>query len=74
MILTASALDNDPQGMAMLNRIFRPALIDKTSVLGAIESLRLEAARPSKVCKGITDHFVVDLDLLSEVLAARVAA
>ena len=74
MILTASALDNDPQGMAMLSGVLRPALTDRASVLTAIETLRLERARPSQVYKRIADHFAVDLDVLCDALAQRVTA
>ncbi len=73
MILFASSLD-DPQQLASLKQMFRPPLTERDTVLGAIEELRLEAARPSEIYKKLAHRFVVDLDILSDVLAKRVAA
>jgi hypothetical protein len=44
MILAASALDDDPEGMAMLAGLFRPASTDQHST---IEQLRVQRARPA---------------------------
>ena len=74
MTLFASTLDQDPDGMALLAGVLRPALTDRPSVLDAMERLRLQTARPSQVYKTLTSRFTVDLDVLGDVLANRIAA
>ena len=74
MILAASELDDDPQDITLMRRTFWPALPDQISVFGAIESLRLESARPSEVYQRIVDNFVVDLGVLNAAIANRVPA
>ena len=74
MILAASGLDDDPQDITVMRRTFWPALSDQISVFGAIESLRLESARPSEVYQRIVDNFVVDLGVLNAAIANRVPA
>ena len=74
MILAASELDDDSQDITVMRRMFWPALSDQISVFGAIESLRLESARPSEVYQTIADNFVVDLGVLNAAIANRVPA
>ena len=74
MTLTASVLDTDLHSMTLLKKLFWQALPDQISVLGAIESLRLESARPSEVYQRIVDNFVVDPGVLNAAIANRVPA
>ena len=74
MILALSKFEDDSHEIMVLRRIFGPALSDQISVLGAIESLPLESARPSEVYQRIADNFVVDVGVLNAAIANRVPA
>ena len=74
MILAVSEFEDGSQDVTVMRRTFWPALSDQISVLGAIQSLRLESARPSEVYQRIVDNFVVDPGVLNAAIANRVPA